>query len=565
MTRRRDDQRADALDILEQAVSLLRSAGTSLFTYYAGALPFVLGLLYFWADMSRSGFAVRHCAAASLGLAFLFIWMKVWQSVFAARLFAGLAPRPPDGLTPGRLAGIAAGQALVQPAGLIVLPLAAAAMIPFAWAFAFYQNATVLDRGDDRPVTDLCRDSLDQTKLWPRQNHIILFILSIAACFVFLNIGATLLTLPFMLKRFLGIESIYAMSGASLLNTTFLAATAGLTYLCVDPLVKAAYVLRCFHGRARATGEDLRAKLDAVRAPAQRAARMAAVVILAGGCLGGAPSDAAAVPPAARTSAAVSADALNRSLDETIRRPEFTWRMPREKPEEADQAPEGLLSRVIDWIFSGVESAVKTVGGWIRNAFEWLDRHMFKRPPGPDRDAMDWTPVLRILLAILLAALVGVLCLLMWQSWRRRRKRPAPEAAAPPPPPDPLDEDAPADALPSEEWRALAAELLDRGDMRPAVRALYLAVLARLGEAGLIAIARHKSNAEYAAELSRRGGRIDGLRDLFASLVQAFDRFWYGMHPADRRDVERFDAAYDRIVRIFRGDPPSRPAAGRTG
>src|ERR1019366_9370994 len=33
--------------------------------YYTGSLPFVLGFLFFWADMSQSAFAYDHCAPAA--------------------------------------------------------------------------------------------------------------------------------------------------------------------------------------------------------------------------------------------------------------------------------------------------------------------------------------------------------------------------------------------------------------------------------------------------------------------------------------------------------------------
>ena len=44
-----------AIRIVEEAIHLLRSApGSLLVSYYLGGVPFVLGLMYFWADMSRS-------------------------------------------------------------------------------------------------------------------------------------------------------------------------------------------------------------------------------------------------------------------------------------------------------------------------------------------------------------------------------------------------------------------------------------------------------------------------------------------------------------------------------
>src|ERR1043165_4188523 len=81
-----------ALELIEEATHLFRSAPAStLAAYYAGAIPFVVGFLYFWADMSRSPFANRHLAEAALATAFLFVWMKVCQSFFAQRIRAQLA------------------------------------------------------------------------------------------------------------------------------------------------------------------------------------------------------------------------------------------------------------------------------------------------------------------------------------------------------------------------------------------------------------------------------------------------------------------------------------------
>jgi hypothetical protein len=58
-----------------------------------------------------------------------------------------------------------------------------------------------------------------------------------------------------------GMESDFSQSPLSMLNTTFFATMFGLTYLCLDPLIKACYVLRCFYGTSLRSGEDLKAEL----------------------------------------------------------------------------------------------------------------------------------------------------------------------------------------------------------------------------------------------------------------------------------------------------------------
>ena len=89
-----------AIELIEEAIHLLRAApAATLATYYLGTLPFILGLLYFWADMGRSPFAFEHQAEAALGVAALFLWMKFWQAVFAANLRARMVGEPPPPLT----------------------------------------------------------------------------------------------------------------------------------------------------------------------------------------------------------------------------------------------------------------------------------------------------------------------------------------------------------------------------------------------------------------------------------------------------------------------------------
>src|SRR4030095_16556767 len=74
-------------DLMEEAFHLLRSARpATLVTYYIGTIPFVLGALYFWSDMSQSAFARERLGTASLGMAALYFWAKFWQSIFARRL-----------------------------------------------------------------------------------------------------------------------------------------------------------------------------------------------------------------------------------------------------------------------------------------------------------------------------------------------------------------------------------------------------------------------------------------------------------------------------------------------
>src|SRR5260370_13018742 len=129
-----------AVELYEEAIYLLRRAPASVIgTYYAGSLPFILALMFFWADMSQSSFAYEHCAPASLAMALLYCWMMYWQASFVRQLRSELsgAPRPARFWSEAWRHGFV--QFALQPTKLFLLPLATLIVLPFASAYGFYQ------------------------------------------------------------------------------------------------------------------------------------------------------------------------------------------------------------------------------------------------------------------------------------------------------------------------------------------------------------------------------------------------------------------------------------------
>ena len=249
-------------EIVEKAVHLLRGAPATVYTpYLLGVCPFLLGFLFFWADMSRSALAYRHCSAAAFGLAVLFLWMKCWQAIFSARLRAHLCGAVPSRWPLKRILGLIRTQAIWQTTGILVLLLAGMILIPFGWAYAFYQNLTVLE--EHHPVAEgsSVERASKQAVLRPAQNHVIISILSLFSLFVLINWVSALLAGPYLLKTVFGWETVFTRSGFSLFNTTFLAICIVLTFVAVEPVVKAVYLLRCYYGEAQQSGLDLKIAL----------------------------------------------------------------------------------------------------------------------------------------------------------------------------------------------------------------------------------------------------------------------------------------------------------------
>jgi uncharacterized membrane protein len=535
------------LDLIEEATHLLRTAPAgTLAVYYLGTVPFTLALLYFWADMSRSAFARQHLAEAALAMAGIFLWMKCCQAVFARRIRAQIAGEPLPPWTLRRCARLVVTQAIVQPSGLFVIPLMTILVLPFAWVFAFYQNATVLADGESGATSKLVKNSWKQASLWPGQNHIFLLVLSVFALCIFLNWLIACFMVPQLVKMLFGIETDFTKSPLSVLNTSFFMSMFVLTWLCVDPILKVLYTLRCFYGESLDSGHDLKAELKRYVTGVQPIA--AAIVLCL--ALAGAPSASGAesapptvLPAKPQLSPPASPSDLDRAIDETIHQRKYTWRMPREENLESD-AQKGPIMRFLETAGSMIRKWVKAGLEWLA---QWLDKLFRRNRSGSAGTGYGWIMALQLLFYVLIAVAIVALFFLLYRIWRG--STPAAAVASEPiqPAPDLTDENVGADQLPEDGWSRLARELLERGEFRLAMRAFYLASLAHLAQRNLISLARFKSNRDYSLELRRRGHSFPEMLSIFGDNISVFERIWYGMHEVNRELVDRFAANVERI------------------
>ena len=75
----------------------------------------------------------------------------------------------------------------------------------------------------------------------------------------------------------------------------------------------------------------------------------------------------------------------------------------------------------------------------------------------------------------------------------------------------------------------MADRFVSAGDLRLALRALYLGTLALLNHRGFLTIHACKSNRDYERELRRRA-RNGELSGVFHSNIRSFEQSWYGFH-----------------------------------
>ncbi len=584
-------------DIIEEAFHLVRlSPPRALLAYFIGSAPFVLALLFFWADMGKSADAHITLPRAAIALAILFPWMKTWQSIYAGDLRRQLLGDEPPRPSLIRFMRLAARQAAIQPIGLFAMTITLPFVIFFPGAYAFFQNFTVMDDGEKGTIRDLVGRALYQASLWKRQNAVIIWVLSpilvVAAAGVFLvlipstaaaspdwadvfiglfsfifgvmfvllspfgilvavNVGVAISIMPTLLHMLLGVSTPYHENPGALYNASFYAVTCGVTYLCMDPFIKAAYVLRCFYGSSLKTGEDLKIEIKRLSHKRTRATLAAVLFALTASTLFS-PSLSLAQDndqPGEKVAAGSRAEELDRAIASELEERRYKWRMPRIAPEER----EGIISSFLRGLSETIKKWGKTAGEWLKDIRDWF-RDLFPQRQVPlNHDGSfsmpDFSGFIQVLFYVLVAVVLCVAAIFLLRLWQKRGEGETHqiEAEAMAAPPDLEDERTTAADLPEDEWIALARELMEKAEFRLALRAVFLATLAQLSRDGLVFIAKFKSNRDYMLELARRSHEAPELLETFSESARVFESVWYGTHPADRAAVDEILARRQRL------------------
>jgi hypothetical protein len=534
-----------AFELVEEAVHLLRRAPAGAFAlYYAATVPFILALLFFWAHTTWFHPLEDEVAWNALGLAVLFVIAKTAHALFCAELLALRLGTERPAWSWGRFGRIARAQLRVQPWVLLLSFPAMVLTVPFGWLFAYGQSASVI--GESERLHDDC---VQQARLWPGQNHLGLLLISALACCLWLNIAMLFYLVPWLANHLLGVENMFNLSGWRMFNTTFLASVTALTWLAIDPLVKAFYTLRVFHGRSRRTGDDLRVELfNARRRSVTRAAAVLALFWLVIAPLPRSRAAEAAVSPPAAQPVLQPAE-LNRAIDDVLAGADFRWQL-RPIVASVPEAKAGPISRFlqrgVDMLREGWLSARQTA----RRILRWLEKLFFSNPSSETSKsgAMSGLAVLRLFLYLFIGLAIVLILWVIFVIWKSAVRTPMPlltarvAAAAP----DLRDENLQAAQLPLDGWLALAREQAARGEWRLAWRALYLATLTRLAADGLLSLAKFKTNLDYERELRRRALSRTEVVTHFARRRRAFEDVWYGRAEPVQDEVQAWLTELER-------------------
>lgn len=578
--------------LAEEAVELLiRTGAAPMSVYLLGTLPFLVGLMAYWAVMSASAYAYLYLSPGALALALLFLWMKTLQARFAQHLRCRLQDRP---LPPWNVATFLTTfcrQGALHASAVLLYPLCFLTVLPMAYAVGWYQYVSILDDGGRKSMRALMREAGEQARLWPKQNHLLLWLasplmvligggiylgtfpildglqtgglddsllftlgfvyagilllamlpLAPVACLVAVNIGSALIFSLELFHILTGADTLYTRNAGALLgNSTFVAIVCGLTYVVLDPVLKAAYAIRCHEGQSLRSGIDLRVSLGRLRRAGGTTLMLVAVAAGIGFALLS-PAAGAQESPTDRSTA------LNQALDAELAGHEYTWRMPRQ-PRPETELP-WLLQALSDFgesVRDGIKWVFSAIGDLWDGIKRWIEGDAGRRASGGW--STDFDPSIRTLIVLLVVILLAITLYVLVRSYRMQ-----PVTTATPLPalsdatPDLEDEATLASDLPEDEWYTLAQSLAAQGDFRLAARALFFSILATLAHRKIIQIARFKSNMDYGQEVTRKVRALGKDPTVFSQSALIYESVWYGEHEATVDTLNRMRACQEQL------------------
>jgi hypothetical protein len=541
--------RLSALEALEGGFALFRSTfGREAWRYYAGAAPLAFCFIPMWVvngqvRLSSGGLLMEALILAGAYLLRVWAIARYMQGV-RERAFGVPVAKPADGAFKAAALGRLLAWKITLSAGVLAtLPTVAGA----PWFYSACQFAS-LEASEDSAERHSVRGCLGLAGEWFGGGVLLFLMLFPLWIAVWLNCLLLAIVLPQLLHSLFGVDTLLStqMGAYSLASSSaFWLSLFGCAWLSLDPVVKCTFVVVYQHLRSRREGDDLRALLASLPIQQKKKAAMigsardgrgagiASLVVLALILLS--PSQATACSTQAPPSHSVAETAtdstrqarvqeLRLALDKESQRAIYRWH------DTEHPSPPTWFDKVLTRIGDAIESAWKAFWNFLRNLW----------PGGlnlsPSSDGGWRLKDLRIWLALVAALTLAVGVMLFWL----RRRRDAPEISIPvtvAPLPD-LHDAAIASERSEDEWFALANRLEGEGNLRLALRAAYLGLLAGLAQRAWLTIRRDRTNREYLDEFTRRWRRrpqaavevrAEVPEQLRGSLRQ-FDRVWYGSH-----------------------------------
>jgi hypothetical protein len=551
--------RLGALEALEGGFALFRSTfGREAWRYYAGAAPLAICFIPTWVINGQVRVSSGGLLMEALILAGAYL-LRVWA---VARYMQGVRERA-FGVPIAKCAAPAAKAAALGRllAWKITLSAAALATLPTVAGASWFYSAcqfTSLEAWEDSAERHSIRGCLALAGEWFGGGLLLFLMLFPLWIAVWLNCFLLAIVVPQLLHSIFGVDTLLSTQmGAYSLGSSsaFWLSLFGGAWLALDPVVKCTFVVVYQHLRSRREGDDLRGLLASLPSQQKKKAEMigsagggrgagiAWLVILAAILLG--PSQIAARSQQAPPSGSVAETAadparqervqeLRQALDKESQRAIYRWH------DTEHPSPPTWFDKALARIGSATETAWNTFWNFLKKLW----------PRGLDLSpaaGRGWRlKDLRLWLALVAGLTLAVGVMLFW--FRRHREAPQisiPMAAAPLPD---LYDAVVASERSEDEWFALANRLEGEGNLRLALRAAYLGLLAGLARRAWLTIRRDRTNREYLDEFTRRWRRrpqaaVEARAEIPEKLrgsLRQFDRVWYGSHSLTPASVATY-------------------------
>ena len=544
------ENRLNALEALERGFALFKSTfAWEAWRYYSGATPLVLCFIPMWVvngQIRLSDGALLAEAALLTGAYILRAW-SVASYMQRVRERAFGVPRPaPEGASAqlGAIGRLLAWKIVLSSAALVGLTTIAGA----TWCYSACQF-TSLEAREDGAKRHSLGGCIALSSQWFGDGLLLLLMMLPLWIAVWLNGLIVALLVPQLLHSIFGVNTLLSTPMgmfALFRSSAFWLSLIGGAWLALDPIVKCSFVVVYQHLQSRREGDDLRGLLASLPREHQKKAQMIASTAAGGRVATGALVVLAAVLAGAShtVTAGATQASLTRSSTETLGASAREARIQKLR-QALDAESERAIYRWHDaehpspptWF----DKLLIKIGHSIEHA--WNAFWNFLRKLWPRRLSLSlgnekrgWQlKDLRLWLALIAIFTLAVGALLFWLR-RRREAGKLSVLVATAPMPDLSG--AAASERSEDEWFALAERLEGEGDLRLALRAVYLGLLAGLAQREWLTIRRDRTNREYIDEFTRRWRRrpqaaIEArveIPEKLRSSLRLFDRVWYGSH-----------------------------------
>lgn len=536
------------LEALEHGFALFQfTFARDAWRYYAGAAPLVVFFIPMWvvdAQIRISNDAVLM-QSALLAAAYVLRARMVGNYMQCVRERAyGITVLKPAGAV-ARAA--AAERLLAWKISLSVAVLSALLTVAGAsWFYSACQFAT-LEAAEDAAERHSFGGCLGLASRWFGGGLLLFLMLFPLWIAVFLNGLLLAVALPQLLHAIFGVNTLLSTSmGVDSLtrSSAFWLALSGGAWVALDPIVKCTYIVVYQHLRSRREGDDLLGLLASLPREQHekeklvastgvgRVAKAGAAGVLAVILLGFAPNALASQAPPGRSNIAPADRVqpervlrLRQAIDWESQREIYRWH-------DADHpSPPTWFDKLLKKMGQAINVAWNAFWNFFR---KWWP-HGLNFSPGNAKGNGWRMKDLRLWVALVASLTLLAGAVLLWL--RRRVPAQVSLPAIVSPLPD-LSDTAVATEHSEDEWFALATRLEGEGELRLALRAAYLGLLAGLAQREWLTIRRDRTNREYLDEFTRRWRRrpqaaVEAHAEIPETLrgsLRLFDRVWYGTH-----------------------------------